>query len=275
MLMKKLLIFTLFMLTTLAQGKMINAIAIVVDGEPITTVEISAVQKQLRVSKKEAQNMLIENRLQKAAMKNISVSEDEIDKRIEMVAKQNSITVKKMQSVIKQQGQSWNTFRDQMKTTIQKQKFFRTKIVKNIPEPSDDELKIFYRNHPELFSMPSSITVTEYSAATAGKIQNLLKNPANRKGIKRKKVTFKGADVTPQLLAMISQTEVGSFTPAFNNGNAFVTYKVLNKGKGKLKPFDDVKNSVVMAWKKEQQGDAIKDYFEKMKTNATIEYIRP
>ena len=274
MLMKKLLILTLFMLTTLAQAKMINAIAIVVDGEPITTVEISAVQKQLRVSKKEAQNMLIENRLQKAAMKNISVSEDEIDKRIEMVAKQNSITVKKMQSVIKKQGQSWNTFRDQMKTGIQKQKFFRTQIAKNIPEPSDDELKIFYRNHSELFSMPSSITVTEYSAASAGKIQTLLENPANQQGVKHKKVTFKGADVTPQLLAMISQTEIGSFTPAFNNGNAFVTYKVLSKGKGKLKPFDDVKNSVVMAWKKEQQGDAIKDYFEKMKTNATIEYIR-
>ena len=275
MLMKKLLILTLFMLTTLAQAKMINAIAIVVDGEPITTVEISAVQKQLRVSKKEAQHMLIENRLQKAAMKDITVSEDEIDKRIEKIAKQNNMTVKKMQGVLKQQKQSWNTFRDQIKTGIQKQKFFRTKIAKNIPEPSDDELKIFYRNHPELFSMPSSITVTEYSASSADKIQALLQNPANRKGVKRKKVTFKGADVTPQLLAMISQTPIGSFTPAFNNGNAYVTYKVLSKGGEKLKPFEDVRNNVTMAWKKEQQGDAVKDYFEKMKTNATIEYIRP
>jgi len=274
MLMKKLLILTLFMLTTFVQAKVLNAIAIVVDGEPITTVEISAVQKQLRVSKKEAQNMLIENRLQKAAMKGIKVSEDEIDKRITLVAKQNNISVKKMQSVIKQQGQSWNKFRDQMKTGIQKQKFFRTNIAKNIPEPSNDELKIFYRNHPKLFSIPSSITVIEFSASSAGKIQTLLENPANQQGIKRKKVTFKGADVTPQLLAMISQTEIGSFTPAFNNGNAFVTYKVLSKGKGKLKPFEDIKNSVIMAWKKEQQGEAVKDYFEKMKSNATIEYIR-
>jgi len=34
------------------------------------------------------------------------------------------------------------------------------------------------------------------------------------------------------------------------------------------------KNNVTMAWKKEQQGEAVKDYFEKMKSNATIEYIR-
>ena len=274
MLMKKILFLFFVLLATLAQAKVYNAIAIVVDGEPITTVEISAVQKQLRVSKKEAQHMLIENRLQKAAMKDISVSEDEIDKRIEQIAKQNSITVKKMQGVLKQQGQSWNKFRDQMKTGIQKQKFFRTKIAKNIPEPSDDELKIFYRNHPELFSMPSSITVTEYSASSAGKIQAMLENPANQKGVKRKKTTFKGADITPQLLAMISETPIGSFTPAFNNGNAFVTYKVLSKGEGKLKPFEDARNNVTMAWKKEQQGEAVKDYFEKMKSNATIEYIR-
>jgi len=272
--MKKLFILTFFVLVTFTQAKVYNAIAIVVNGEPITTVEISAVQKQLRVSKKEAQEMLIENRLQKAAMKGIKVSDDEIDKRIELVAKQNSITIKKMQSVLKKQGQSWNKFRDQMKVSIQKQKFFRTKIAKNIPEPSDDELKIFYKNHPKLFSMPSSITVMEYSASSAGKIQALLANPAKQKGVKRKKRTFKGTDITSQLLAMISQTPTGSFTPAFNNGNAFVTYKVLSMGKGKLKPFEDAKNSVTIAWKKEQQGEAIKEYFEKMKSNAAIEYIR-
>ncbi|MEA3455830.1 MAG: peptidylprolyl isomerase [Campylobacterota bacterium] len=273
--MKKLLFLIFISMATLTQAKVYNAIAIVVDGEPITTAEINAVQKQLRVSKKEAQNMLIENRLQKAAMKDISVSEDDIDKRIEQVAKRNNMTVKKMQGIVKQQKQSWNSFRDQMKISIQKQKFFRTKIAKNIPEPGDDELKIFYRNHPELFSMPSSITVVEYSAGSAGKIQALLQNPANQKGVKRKKVTLRGADITPQLLAMISETETGSFTPAFNNGSAYVTYKVLSKGKGKLKPFEDARNNVIMAWKKEQQGEAIEEYFKKMKTNATIEYIRP
>ena len=273
--MKKLFILAFFILATLTQAKVYNAIAIVVDGEPITTAEISAVQKQLRVSKKEAQNMLIENRLQKAAMKNISVSEDEIDQRITQIAQQNNMTVKKMQGVLKQQKQSWNSFRDQMKISIQKQKFFRSEISKTITAPSEDELKIFYRNHPELFSMPSSITVMEYSAASAGKIQNMLQNPNNRQGIKRKKVTFSGSDVTPQLLAMISQTEIGSFTPAFNNGSAYVTYKVLGKGEGAQKPFDQARNNVTAAWKKEQQSEAIKEYFKKMRSNATIEVLRP
>jgi len=271
--MKKLL-FIFVLLVSLSQARMVNAIAIVVNGEPVTTAEIAAVQKQLHVSKKEAQKMLIDNRLQKAAMKDISVSEDEIDKRITLIAQKNNMTVKKMQQVLKRQKQSWNSFRDQIKVGIQKQKFFRSKIAPTIPDPSTDELKIFYKNHPQLFSLPSSVTVMEYSASSAGKIQNMLQNPSAQKGIKHKKVVFKGADITPQLLAMISQTPKGKFTPAFNNGSAYVSYKVLNKGKGKLKPFDDVKKEVTMAWKKEQQGEAVKSYFEKMKSDATIEMIR-
>jgi len=214
--MKKILLLLFFLLFTLSQAKMINAIAIVVNGEPITTVEIAAVQKQLHVSKKEAQDLLIESRLQKAAMKGTPVSEDEIDERIKLIAQQNNISVKKMQGILKKQGQSWNRFRDQIKTAIRKQKFFRTKIAPTIPSPSDEQLRIFYRNHPELFSIPSSVTVMEYSASTPARIQGLLHDPTNAKNVKHKKVTFKGSDVTPQLLTMISQTPVGKFTPAFN-----------------------------------------------------------
>ena len=274
MLMKKLLLLSLLVFTTLIEAKIYNGVAIVVNGEPITVAEISAVQKQLGVSKKDAKDMLIQNRLQKSAMKNISVSEDEIDKRIELIAKQNNLTLKKMQAAVKQQGQSWNKFRDQIKISIQKQKFFRTKIAKTIQAPSDDELKIFYRNHSDLFEAPSSVRVTEYSASTASRIQAFLQSHSKSSSIKKHNITFKGSDVTPQLLTMISQTAVGGFTPVFNNGSAYITYKVLSKGKGKMRSFDDVKNSVIMAWKKEQQTEAIDAYFKKMKSGASIEVIR-
>jgi len=272
--MKKILLLSLLIFATLIEAKIYNGVAIVVNGEPITVAEISAVQRQLGVSKKDAKDMLIQNRLQKSAMKDIVVSEDEIDKRIDLIAKQNNLSLKKMQAALKQEGQSWNKFRDQIKLSIQKQKFFRTKIARTIQNPSDDELKIFYRNHSDLFQVPSSVKVTEYSASTAGKIQSLLRNPSNLSGVKKRNITFKGSDVTPQLLTMISQTEVGHFTPAFNNGNSYITYKVLSKGKGVSRPFKDVKNSVIMAWKKEQQGEAIDAYFKKMKSSANIEIIR-
>ena len=274
MLMKKLLLLSLLIFATLTEARIYNGVAIVVNGEPITVAEISAVRKQLGVSRKDAEDMLIRNRLQKSAMKSIKVSEDEVDKRVELIAKQNNISLKKMQKVLKHQGQNWNKFRDQIKISIQKQKFFKTKIAKTIQRPSDDELQIFYRNHRDLFQMPSSVKVIEYSASTAGRIQALLHNRTKVAGVKKRKITFKGADVTPQLLTMISQTKVGEFTPAFNNGSAYITYKVLHKGKGTTKPFKDVKNAVLSAWGKEQQGTAIDAYFKKMRSGADIEVIR-
>ena len=57
--MKKLLLLGFITLMTLSQAKMIDAIALVVEGEPITTAEIRAVQQQLQVSKKQAADFVI------------------------------------------------------------------------------------------------------------------------------------------------------------------------------------------------------------------------
>jgi len=273
--MKKLLLGALFICATVMEARMANGIAMVVEGEPVTIAEIKAVQTQLGVSKSEAKDMLILNRLQKAAMTNVTVTEDEIDTRITLIAKQNNLSLKAMQAEIKKQGLPWRKFREQIKTSLKKQKFFRSKIAKTIPQPSEDELKIFYKNNMSKFKMPSSITAIEYSASTSKAIQAFLKNPSNKKGIKSRKVVYKGADLTPQLMSMFAGVRIGSYTPAVNNGNAYVSFKVKSQGKRVAKPYAQVKNSVMSAWKSQQQAEAIKGYFEKMKRSASIEIIRP
>ncbi len=74
---------------------------------------------------------------------------------------------------------------------------------------------------------------------------------------------------------MFTGIPLGLFTPIFNNGNSFVMFKVNNRGEGVIKPFNQVQNSVTSAWKNQQQEKAIKAYFEKMKSSASIEIIRP
>jgi len=273
--MKKLLLSALFICVTVMEARMTNGIAMVVEGEPITIAEIKAVQTQLGVSKSEAKDMLILNRLQKAAMRDIVISEDEIDTRVALIAKQNNLSLKAMQEEIKKQGLTWRKFREQIQTSLQKQKFFRSKIARTIPEPSDDELKIFYKKNITKFKMPSSITAIEYSASSSKAIQAFLKNPSQRNGIKSRTVVYKGADLTPQLMSMFAGVRLGSFTPAVNNGSAYVSFKITDQGNAVSKPFADVKKSVMSAWRSEQQAEAIKGYFEKMKRSAAIEIIRP
>ncbi len=272
--MKKILLVLLIFMST-SQAKMLNGIAIVVEGEPITTAEVQAVQTQMRISKSEAKELLIENRLQKSAMRDIVISDDEIDERIAKIAKQNNLSTKRLQQEIKKQGLTWNKFRDQISTSLKKQKFFRSKIAKTIPIPSRDELKIFYKNNASQFKMPSSISATQYSASSSKNLESFIKNKSKKKGIKQKSVNYKGASLTPQLSSMFASIAVGSFTPILNNGSSFVTFRVTNRGKGVIKPFNQVESKVTMAWKNQQQSQAIKAYFEKMRSSASIEVIRP
>ena len=52
---------------TFSQAKMLDAIAIIVEGVPITTAEIRAIQTQMSISKQKATSLLIQDRLQKSS----------------------------------------------------------------------------------------------------------------------------------------------------------------------------------------------------------------
>ncbi len=197
--MKKLILLGCITLLTLSQAKMIDAIAIVVEGEPVTTAEIRAVQQQMQVSKEEATNLLIQDRLQKSAMKDIHIDETDIDAKIAAIAAQNNLTIPKMQKILKEQGTSWNKYRSSVKEAMKKEKFYQEKVVSTIPAPSEDELKLFYKNHQEEFTIPASVKLVEYSAPSEESMKKFLQTK-NPKGIKSRSVTKSTKDLNPGLL---------------------------------------------------------------------------
>ena len=271
--MKKLVLFGFITLLTLSQAKMVDAIAIIVEGEPVTTAEIRAVQKQMQVSKKQATDLLIQDRLQKSAMKNVHIAEADIDAKIAVIAAQNNLTIPKMQKILKGQGTNWNKYRSSVRDAMKKEKFFQENVVSSIPVPSDDELKIFYRNHQKDFTIPASVSLIEYSASSEENMKRFLQTK-NKKGIKSRSVKKSTKDLNPTLLGSILQTQNGSFTRPFNAGDRYISYKVLSK-QGKVNmPFEAARGAVTAKWKQQQQGKALKDYFEKLKTNADVQILR-
>jgi parvulin-like peptidyl-prolyl isomerase len=271
--MKKLVLLGFITLLTLSQAKMVDAIAIIVEGEPITTAEIRAVQQQMQVSKEQATNLLIQDRLQKSAMRDVFIAESDIDAKIAAIAAQNHLTVPKMQKILKEQGTSWNRYRSSVKEAMKKEKFFQEKVVSTIATPSEDELKIFYKNHQKEFTIPASVNLIEYSAPSEESMKNFLQTK-NPKGVKIRSVTKSTKDLNPTLLGSILQTQDGSFTRPFNAGDRYISYKVLSK-QGKVNmPFEAAQGAVAAKWKQQQQSKALKDYFEKIKTNADIQILR-
>jgi len=271
--MNKQILFGLIALLTFAFGEMVNGIAMIVEGEAVTTAEIRAVQRMQHVSKSKAVDMLVLDRLQKASTKNIDISEDEVDAKVAGIAAQNNVSIPQMQKILKERGTSWSKYRSTIRDAMKKEKFYKDTVVASISTPSNDELKIFYKNHKKEFTIPSTISMVEYAAEEEEAMKHFLQTK-RKKGIRSRTVTKKTKTLDPTLLSMLLQTQDGAYTRPFNTGDKYVVFKILSK-RGKVQmPYEVAKPAVLKSWKQQQQGKALKEYFEKMKTNADIQILR-
>ena len=271
--MKQLLTLLLFMSFTFLEAEILDGIAFIVENEAVTLAEVRAVEKQMHVSKTEATDLLIQDRLQKIAMKDITIPEERIDKQIEQIAKQNKLSIPKMQKILEAQGTSWVAYRQSIRDGLKKSKFYQEVIASTIPEPTDDELKLYYRNHKKEFTLPSVIHMIEYATPSKKKLHAFLKQ-YKVSGISSKEISKNTKETDEALLSMLLSTPNGGFTKIMNAGDTYVVYKVVSKEGKTIMPFKVAKNMVTQAWKQTQQAQSLKDYFQKMRTRANIQTLR-
>ncbi len=277
--MKKILPLLLFALIS-SQAQIIDAIAIDVDGEPITTLEIQAVQEKLNMSKKAAIEALIKDRLEKGAIEkaNIEIPPSAIDAKIQQIAKARGLSKSAMQSALTQKGLTWESYREQLSVEMKKEQFFKRNIASTISQPTDDELKVYYETHKEKFSTASSIiqmSLIVYGSNSSKKLQEAMQNPMKKvEGVQQKNILASSDEMNPKLFTLIQNTPEGSFTQPVNTGRGFVAYYVKSKSKQGQSGFASVKNAVAMQWMQEERVKAGKNFLNKLKNNADIRVIR-
>ena len=274
--MKKILPFLLFSLISI-QAQVIDAVAIDVEGEAITTLEIQAVQQKMNMSKQAAVEALIQDRLEKSAMKkaNIQVTHEEIQAKVQTIASSKGMSQSQMKDVLAKKGLTWNSYIKQLTMEIKKEHFFRENIASSVTPPSDAELEVYYNTHQEKFSSaPKQMSLVVYLAPTVEKIKEAIGNPMRPiEGVQKKNILANSNEMTPQLLALINKTPVNSFTAPVNTGKGIIAYFVKSKGQ-QQGGFEAVKNSVAQRWMQEQRVQVGQDFFNKLKSNANIRVIR-
>ena len=277
--MKKILPLLLLTLV-LSQAQIIDAIAIDVNGEPITMLEIQAVQKRQNISKKAAVQALIEHRLEKSVIEQskIVVSDADIDRKINQIAQSRGITIEKMKQMLTSKGLTWKLYREQMGMELKKELFFQQNIASSISKPSDDELKLYYETNKDKFASDASsvqMSLVAYSSKSSQKLQEAMKSPMRKfEGVEEKPVLASSSNMNPQLFKVIQATPQGSFTKPINTGRGFIAYYVKSKGGQGQIGFEAVKNRVAMQWLQEERVKAGRDYINKLKTDADIRIIR-
>ena len=276
--MKRFIVLLFFIVKINAQ--IIDAIAIDVDGEPITTLEIEAVQAKLNMSKKASIEALIKDRLEKGAIEraNITISPEEIDAKIEQIAQVRRLTQEQMREALAKRGLSWESYRKQLEIEMKKEKFFAQNIASNIQRPTDDDLRLYYETHKDKFSSDaptSQISLIAYSSNSSRKLQEAMQNPMRViDGVKQQSILASSSDMNPKLFSIINSTPEGTFTKPINTGRGFVAYFVKSKSNQGIGGFEVVKNRVAMAWLAEERAKAVKNFVDKLKNSADIRIIR-
>lgn len=269
-----LLIFS-FMIT---EAQVIDAVAIDVEGEAITTLEIQAVQDKMKMSKQSAVEALIRDRLEKSALKKakIEVSDEEIQAKIQSIASARGMSQFQMREILAKKGLSWDNYIKQLTIEIKKEHFFREHIASSITPPTQEELKEYYNTHKELFSSaPKQMSLSIYLAPTVEKLKEAIKNPMRPiQGVKKKNILASSNEMPPQLLELITKTPTNSFTPPVKTPQGVIAYFVKSKGQEQQRSFEAVKNAVANRWFQEQRVQAGQDFFNKLKSDANIRIIR-
>lgn len=275
--MKKILPFLLFTLIS-TQAQVLDAIAIDVEGEPITTLEIQAVQEKMSLSKQAAVEALIKDRLEKSALKkaNIQIDPAQVQAKIQTIASSKGMTQEQMKNILAQKGLTWETYMEQLTTEMKKERFFREHIISTITQPSDAELETYYNMHKDKFSATATqMSLVAYAAASPESLKEAMANPMRPvSGVQKKNILASSSEMSPELLNLINATPAGNFTKPVNTGKGFLAYFVKSKGTAGQGGFQAAKQQVTMMWMQEQRVQAGQDFFNKLKSNANIRVIR-
>ncbi|EOI0795187.1 peptidylprolyl isomerase SalC [Campylobacter jejuni] len=284
--MKKILLSFAFF-ASLASANTINAIAVVVDKEPITTYDIDQTMKALKIDRNKALGVLINEKMEISQMKQLGivVNDLELDDAINKMLAQNKTTLNAFKANLKSKNQSYEQFRTNFKKDLEKRKLYEKIASMAKTDFSDDGAKKFFEQNKDKFTFYTQINANIYlsnNPQTLENIKNTKKQSSNfRKYQKYKKTILKPQNASlntsnadPRLLGLLSQIPVGSFSPVLNGKNGYELYEVKSKDGTQTPEYEQVKNEVLNAYVSEQRQNFIQDYFDKLRSKINIEYLR-
>ncbi len=271
-------IFTLLALMfTLSQARMIGGIAMTVDNEPITLLEIRNFQRMNKTSKEDAVNALVQKKLEDQAIKEhkIFINPLAVDQEVELFAKKNGTDLAGLKAGLAKQGVAFSAFKRDLGDKLKRDQLYKKILGGRLKKADEASLQAYYESHKQMFKMPGDIKVTEYHAKKGELLQAKIMQPMlNIPEIKTKNNTIKAAKINPKLYALLLKTPNKSFTQIINTGEGFISFFVKSKSKATILPYDKVKENIFARVMKEKEQALLIEFFEKKKSEAIVKVIR-
>ena len=273
---KKLLLSFLLLASSSYAGT-IDALALVVNDDPITLYDIEKRKVEKNLTKETAVSQLVDEALfnQLVSKHNITADIFDINNYLEKIAASNGMDLYTFKSIIKQKYKDYNKYEEETRNLILKQKLTDRLVRGNLKVANEEDLKIYYENNASKFQMTSNVKAVQYSSQNKANLNTIRNNPmANIPGVSKSTIDLDQTNLNPQLRYIINETKINQFTPIFTSNKQFVTLLIMRKDEQKTIAFEEVRDRIFNIVMQDRERKYLKDYFEKLKLSADIKIVR-
>ena len=272
-------IFLTIMFVSTLSAEIVDGVAVVVKGSPITLYDIKKEMQTTNIDAKRATDNLIRKTLESLEVKErrISVTSGEVYDDIKKAAAGNNLSVSEFYEVIRNSnGLSSAELKEKIKEKLLSQKLYSAIAYSGISKPSEDEIKAYFESHKDSFLHPSEFKVDVYQSNNMQRLQEKINNPMlYAPDILTDEQTLPYSKISPELASLLEKTPPNSFTAAVQDGKGgYMSFYVKEIKSAKDVTLESVKNQIINMMIGEQREQVLGDYFARLRHNADIKMIR-
>ena len=260
-----------------ANAALVDGVSIIINKEPITLYDIHKYATRFNLSKKEALDILVRQKLEDSEIKKLAISVDnfEVDQYIENLAISNNMNQYDFLEMLRSKNINITEYKDDLKKKLQRDKLYKKIVSTKMQQANENELRTYFDENQGEFSQAAAFDVTIYTSADQQALQAIAKNPMSAaNGVELKDATFEGAKIDPKLALLLNKTAQGSFTSMVKSDQNFVMFFVKAKHNVQSVSFENAKNYIYAKLAEGKEQKAIEEYFEKLKSSANIQVVR-
>ncbi len=259
------------------EDKVVGGISLLVNGSPITLYQIQEEQEKSKVSKAQARDRLIAERIKNQEIERlkIHVDDDKLDQEMAMMAQQQGMDLDHFKQMLMAEGH-YKLYRDQLKEHLEMQELLRNILLTNVDTSSETKMREYYNKHKEQFSIPTEVETVRYTSTNQEDLERAMSNPnLEVPGVSKANEKIEMKTLNPQIAQVFISHEQGSFTPVMNGGGGqFITFYIKEKkGKNEVS-FSQAKQFIAQKLVEESKDKILEEHFEKLRVKSRIVMIR-
>jgi peptidyl-prolyl cis-trans isomerase SurA len=301
------LTFVFLFVSTNTKGEIIDRVVAIVNKEVITLSELLEAA-QLRAPEanpnltlekyREILRNMIDQKLieQEANQTEIKVSDREVDEFIERFKKRNAITTSQLKEALKQQGLTWEKYREKLREEIKRSQVISQKIHSQV-SITEKEIEEYYQSHMEDYIKPPQVKIDQIffpfsSKLTSEEEKNLILkaeealkrirsgedfqkiaqeyNPT-RKSYPQDLDYFKKGELMEPLDKAAFKLRIGEVSGIIKTKKGYFIIQVLDRKEAEIKELSEVRKEIEAKIHQEKTEKKLEEWLKALYNKAYIE----